>query len=197
MPPDDKKAGPAFEPDAADKEPAWRLGLANVDVDLPSGSFRVRDHRLLVLRPEALVDLQKHLEDTIGLSSKGFLYLAGEKSARQGHDLFAPPATPAPAASDSFESLRNRIAAMSLLGWGRFSVFVEDAAAHRYLVNLENSPIAEAYGTSKKPVCHLIAGWIAGTAESALGENLLCEEIACGSQGKLRCEFRLRPTPYG
>lgn len=192
-----RKAGPP--PDAASPgaETLWQSLLSNLAGNPEAGTFRVFDQRLLLLRPESFVDLQKHLEDTVGLSSKGFLYLAGEKSAREGHDLVTSLASSPVDASDPLDVLRRRIAAISLLGWGRLSVTVEDAAAQRYLVGLENSPIAEAYGDSEKPVCHLLAGWIAGTAQSVFAENLLCEEIACRAQGRARCEFRLRPTPYG
>ncbi len=197
MPPNSKKPMAPPDLETFGKEDFRRFLVANVEADSHGGALRVLEQRLLIVRPEALVDLQKHLEDTIGLSSKGFLYLAGEKSAREGHDLFASLAASREEDPDALAVLTKRIAAMSLLGWGRLDVVVEDAATHRYLVSLENSPLAEAYGDSKKPVCHLLAGWIAGAAQSALGQNLLCEEIACRSQGKARCEFRLRPTPYG
>ncbi len=197
MPTNPKKPEAPPDPEGLGKDDLRQVLFANVDADPGSGTFRVLQQRLLIIRPEALVDLQKHMEDTIGLSSKGFLYLAGEKSAREGHDLFTSLASAQASDHDALDVLTKRIAAMSLLGWGRLGVVVEDAAAHRYLVSLENSPIAEAYGDSKKPVCHLLAGWIAGTAQSVLGQSLLCEEISCRSQGKARCEFRLRPTPYG
>lgn len=192
-----EKSAPPSDSATVGTDEVRRFLLASVEADPKGGAFRVFQQRLLVVRPEALVDLQKHLEDTIGLSSKGFLYLAGEKSAREGHDLFASIAASQAGDHDPLEALRRRISAMSLLGWGRLGVHLEDAGGHRYLVSLEDSAIAEAYGESKKPVCHLLAGWIAGTAQSVLGANLLCEEIACRSQGKARCEFRLRPTPYG
>ena len=192
-----KRPAPPSDFHEAEKKELWEFLFSNVDVDPQGGAFRVSDQRLLILRPEALVDLQKHLEGTIGLSSKGFLYLAGERSAREGHDLFASLAPSGADARDPLDVLRERVAAMALLGWGRLEVAAEEPSAHRFLVSLDDSPLAEAYGNSKKPVCHLLAGWIAGTAQAVLGESLLCEEIACRAQGKARCEFRLRPTPYG
>ena len=197
MAPPREKSAPPVDLDSIGNEEVWRFLFSNVHADPKGGAFRVFDQRLLVLRPEALVDLQKHLEDTIGLSSKGFLYLAGEKSARAGHNLFVSPESSEADPVDATALLRQRIAPLSLLGWGRFDVSAEDASARLFLVTLGNSAIAEAYGESKKPVCHLLAGWIAGTSEAVLDENLLCEETVCRSQGKPRCEFHLRPTPYG
>lgn len=196
MPPKPRKPAPSQGSATARTDELGRFFLSRVDVNPQGGTLRMSRQRLLIVRPEALVDLQRHLEETIGLSSIGFLYLAGEKSARAGHDLFASLAPSEANAREPPEILRQRISAMSLLGWGRLGVIQEEAGAPRYLVTLEESPLAEAYGESKKPVCHLLAGWIAGTAQSVLGGNLLCEEIACRSQGKARCEFRLRPTPY-
>ena len=51
------------------------------------------------VRPEAIVSIQKQLEVTIGGSSKGILYLSGEKSACDGMSPLArssPPAGPSP-----------------------------------------------------------------------------------------------------
>lgn len=196
MPRKPSQPRPPFDPRAFRPGELWAFLAQNIDADPRGGAFRLFAQRLLILRPEALVDLQKHLEQTVGLSSKGFLYLAGEKSAREGRALFERIGPrPPPPAQDEFELLAQSIAPMAFLGWGRFDVVPEDRPVHRYLVTLENSPIAEAYGESKKPVCHLLAGWVAGTAEHVLGQSFLAEEISCRSMGQPRCEFQLRPTP--
>ncbi|MGI0148046.1 MAG: V4R domain-containing protein [Thermoplasmata archaeon] len=59
---------------------------------------------------------------------------------------------------------------------------------------MKTSPLARAYGTSKKPVCHFLAGLIAGLGRSLLERDVLCEETACVAQGHERCKFELRPT---
>lgn len=188
---------PPFDPSAFTPRELWDFLSGNVEAHPEGGSFRIFGERLLIMRPHALVDLQKHLEQTVGLSAKGFLYLAGEKSAREGHALFErlSPANPE-GATDEFAALAKSVAPMAFLGWGRFAVAPADPASHRYLVTLENSPIAEAYGPSKKPVCHLLAGWVAGTAELVLGRSFLCDEIACKAMGIPRCDFQLRPMPH-
>ena len=194
MPEHPKK--PAENPDApARPGTSWGLLAPNLETDLAAGRFRLADQRLLIFRPEAFVDLQKHLEGTVGLSSKGFLYLAGETSGREDHSLFRDSVVPSSGPEAEAALLDRSIAPLSLLGWGRFRVAPAGSDAQRYRVILENSPIAEAYGGSKRPVCHLLAGWIAGTAERALGRDFLCEEMTCQSQGRPRCEFELRPMP--
>jgi len=190
------KPAAAFDTRSFGTDELWGFLASNIDADPAAGTFRLFAQRLLILRPEALIDLQKQLEETVGLSSKGFLYLAGEKSAREGHAVFDRLAPSQPAPADEPTLLARSIEPLAFLGWGRFGVSPVDADAHRYLVTLENSPLAEAYGESKRPVCHLLAGWVAGTAEHVLGKSFLCEETACRSQGKPHCEFVLRPMPY-
>src|SRR2546425_709310 len=65
----------------------------------------------------------------------------------------------------------------------------------RCTVARHNSPIAAAYGPSKKPVCHFLAGWMAGIGRLLVGKELLCEEISCAAQGHDQCEFELQPMP--
>ena len=196
MPNPSKPSARPADSATAPPEGAWRLLLSSVEADLPGGRFHLAGQRLLMFRPEAFVDLQKHLEGTLGLSSKGFLYLAGEKSAREDHSLFRDSVRPASGPEAAADVLSRSVAPLSLLGWGRFSVSVVGGEVQRFRVTLDNSPVAEAYGESKKPVCHLLAGFLAGAAERALGRDLLCEELSCRSQGKPQCEFELRPTPY-
>lgn len=196
MPPQQTKHGRLPDPEGGSCDEAWSFFSASVDADASAGSFHLSGQRLLILRPEAIVDLQKHLEETVGLSSKGFLYLAGEKSVREGHALFNGLTRPSAAPEDELSLLIHSVRPLALLGWGRFELASLNSSASRYRVTVESSPIAEAYGESKKAVCHLLAGWIAGAAEQALGRSFLCEETACRSQGKPRCEFLLRPMPY-
>ena len=154
------------------------------------------DQRLVLLRPETIVDLQKQLERTVGLSSKGFLYLAGETTASEGRCLVERLVEGRPEGETEADALTRVADALAVLGWGRFEVTMADPKGRRYLLTLDNSPIAEAYGSSAKPVCHLLAGWLAGIAQSVLGQSLFCEETVCRAQGKAHCEFELRPRPH-
>ncbi len=193
MPPDTPKR--PFSPRDFAPEEFWEFLASHVEAKPGAGAFRLFGHRLLIMRPDALVDLQRNLEATVGLSSKGFLYLAGEKTGREGHALLDPIDAPAASSADEPARIADSVAPLGFLGWGRFEVAPVDLGAHRYLVVVENSPIAEAYGESEKPVCHLLAGWLAGSVGRALGREFLCEELSCRVQGKPRCEFQLRPMP--
>src|SRR5205809_81736 len=81
----------------------------------------------------------------------------------------------------------------ALLGWGRLEMSLFDPEHGRLVLTVSNSPLARAYGSSKKPVCHFLTGWIAGLGRNLLEREVLCEETACAAQGHGRCEFELRP----
>jgi predicted hydrocarbon binding protein len=145
----------------------------------------------VIVRPEAIVNIQRQLEQTIGGSSKGILYLAGDRSAREGMNPFESiVSTRAPL---TLANARRLMDASALLGWGRLEISLFDPENGRLVLTITNSPLARAYGPSKKPVCHFLTGWVAGLGRSLLEREVLCEETACAAQGHDRCEFELRP----
>ncbi len=175
-----------------DEQSAHDLLARLISVDPKNGILRLLDTRFTVLRPVVLVNIQKQLEQTIGASTKGFLYLAGEKSAESGFDAPAALAGKSKAEGLTLDSFKWLTDALALMGYGRLDVRLFDREEDRFVVTLANSPLAEAYGSSTKPVCHLIAGFLAGIGKRLLAQELLCEEIACSAQGKPQCEFELR-----
>lgn len=177
----------ALTPEAA------RTLLASVlEADPEAGTLRLANRECVIIRPEAIVNIQRQLEATIGGSSKGILYLAGERSARGGvtplESLVGGMEPP-----KDIEGARRIAAGSALLGWGRVEISSFDTDVGRVQLNVRNSPLALAYGPWKKPVCHFLAGWIAGLCRTILGRDLLCEETACVAQGRERCDFDVRP----
>lgn len=157
--------------------------------DARNGVLRLLDVPCVILRPEAIVNIQRQLESTIGGSSKGILYLSGERSARTGmNPIDALVTTEGPL---TLANARRITDGAALLGWGRLDISMFDPPHGRLLLTLAHSPLAQAYGTSKKPVCHFLAGWIAGIGRTLLERDVLCEETGCAAQGRARCEFEL------
>ncbi len=154
------------------------------------GILESNGERIILLAPSVVVNVQKQLEETVGISARGFLYLAGARSGK----AIVENLTDRPSRHDEF--WRAALERLSAQGWGHFVLTVVDAAGGKYSVGLDESAIASSYGSSKKPVCHLLAGFIAGLTEALHGRTLLCDEIACESQGRPRCEFEVRPTLY-
>lgn len=162
-----------------------------LEIDSSAGVLRLFDVPCVIVRTEAIVNIQRQLELTIGGSSKGILYLSGEKSARDG---MGPLASIVAAGGPlTLASARRIMDVVALLGWGRLEISLFDPGPSRLLLTLKNSPLARAYGTSKKPVCHFLTGWIAGLGRTLLEREVLCEETACAAQGEEQCKFELRP----
>lgn len=165
-----------------------------LSADADSGVLRLSAVPCVIVRPEAITSIQKQLELTIGGSAKGILYLSGERSAREGMNPLE--ADVSPAAPLTLANARRITESAALLGWGRIEISSFEPDRGRLLLTVKNSPLARAYGTSKKPVCHFLSGWIAGLGRTLMEREVLCEETACAAQGHVRCEFELRPmTP--
>jgi predicted hydrocarbon binding protein len=163
-----------------------------LEADMPSGVLRFSNVQSVIVRPEAIVNIQKQLELTIGGSSKGILYLAGERSAQDGMNPFESIlSTHTPL---TLANARRLMDASALLGWGRLDIALFDPEHGRLVLTVANSPIARAYGPAKKPVCAFLTGWIAGLGRRLLEREVLCEETTCAAQGHERCEFELRPV---
>ena len=164
---------------------------AALEANAKTGVLRLSNVPSLIVRPEAIVNIQRQLELTIGGSSKGILYLSGERSAQEGmNPLESVLSRRAPL---TLANARRLMDVSALLGWGRLEMSLFDPEHGRLVLTVSNSPLARAYGGSKKPVCHFLTGWIAGLGRNLLEREVLCEETACAAQGHGRCEFELRP----
>jgi hypothetical protein len=170
--------------------------LANaLDLEPDAGVLRMAGERYIFAQPEIVVGIQKQLEQTVGASTKGVLYLAGEKSADARLHVVRAFGGALDASEDFASAAKRAMDALALTGWGRYELLGYDRESGALRVELENSAIAEAYGPSARPVCHLVAGWLAAFGRRLLGRELLCEETACKAQGRPRCEFVLSPMP--
>jgi len=116
---------------------------------------------------------------------------------REEHPRRHEPPRPVVAAGrpPTLANARRIMEGVALLGWGRLEISLFDSGRGRLLLTLKNRPLARAYGTSKKPVCHFLTGWITSLGRTLLEREVLCEETACAAQGQDRCEFELRPMP--
>lgn len=197
MPARDRKAStisPQMDLAGMDPDEARELLAAALTPDTKSGILLLSNQPCLILRAEVIVSIQKQLEQTVGGSAKGILYLSGERSSDAGLKFLGGLTNGIPMPL-TLEGAKRIIDASALTGWGRTEILHFDPEKGRFTVARHNSPIANAYGPSKKPVCHFLAGWMAGIGRLLVGKELLCEEISCMAQGHERCEFELQPMP--
>src|SRR2546423_15210991 len=67
-----------------DADEARDLLAAALVPDPKSGILRLSGQPAVIIRPDVIVNIQRQLEQTIGGSAKGVLYLAGERSSKEG-----------------------------------------------------------------------------------------------------------------
>src|SRR5207302_7560122 len=168
MPARDRKASTidlAEDLSVLSPERAKEFLVAALEPDTRSGVLRFSKVPSVIVRPEAIVNIQRQLEQTIGGSSKGILYLSGERSARDGMNPFESiVSTRAPL---TLANARRLMDASALLGWGRLEISLFDPENGRLVLAVTNSPLARAYGASKKPVCHFLTGGSRGLVRAS------------------------------
>ena len=73
------------------------------------------------------------------------------------------------------------------IGWGEFAL--ERLTATELAVSVRRSPVAESYGPSAAPVCHLIRGVLESLATVTFGRPAAAMETACVAMGAPVCRF--------
>lgn len=176
-------------------EEAREIVARNVRFDIERGRVEFLGARFLLVQPEFLVAIQKQLEATVGASAKGILYLAGERSGQDAPPPGAELLLDVRSKEAGKAILRGLSEVGALRGLGRVCVTEFDPENLRFRFRIDEGALPEAYGPSKKPVCHVWAGWAAGIAKRLFGREVLCEEVTCRAAGAPTCEFALRPRP--
>jgi predicted hydrocarbon binding protein len=150
----------------------------------PSGVIRQGDLRYVMMRPDTLANIQKGVEDRLGSKSAEYLYTAGA-SWSLGVLQRMKRALP----EDDGELLHLFCEHATQLGWGDWQLEVMQPHEKGLAIRVRNSPIAEAYGQSDQPVCHLLAGAVSGACEFICHMPSACIEQTCAAQGASDCLF--------
>lgn len=142
------------------------------------GGLTLGGSRYLLIRPETLVGLQKAVEQALGERAPACIAAGGRAGGAR--------------ATASLEGTREERARRLLriggeIGWGEF--VLERLTANELAVSVRHSPVAEAYGPSAVPVCHLIRGVLESLAAAVLGRPLAVVETACVAAGAPACHF--------
>lgn len=158
-------------------------------VDQNTGEVLLDGHAFVLVQRETLADLQRGLEEILGRGAEGILIRAGHKRG---------------------EELSQRLAAMTGEDDGAFVHGLKIFAARTGLCRIDdvtvgpaaitirtsNSFLALGYGTSPRPVCHYLRGFLMAAAEHLLRrKEVLCSEARCIAMGDAHCEFTVAPMP--
>lgn len=150
------------------------------------GGFFYNEVRYLMIRPETLATFQKAIEEEIGEKASQILF----ESGFQGGSLSSKRYREVFGFSDE-EIVRFMMEMGSQIGWGRFELERFDSAKKRFVVKVYHSPFAEAYGSSPKPVCHMIRGVLGGIASVVFGREVEPKESSCLAMGDGCCRFEV------
>lgn len=150
------------------------------------GGFFYNEVRYLLIRPETLAAFQKAIEKEIGEKASRILFDSGFEggslSSKKYREVFG--------FSDE-ETIRFMMEMGSQIGWGRFELERFDSAKKHFAVKVYHSPFAEAYGSSPKPICHMIRGVLGGLASVVFGKEIESKELSCLAKGDECCRFEI------
>ena len=154
------------------------------------GILQLGPTRHMIVRPELLAEIQKGVEDRLGIKASEYLYAAGSLWAT--HELRRLRSGAAGLADEELARLFCQHA--TAMGWGEWRIGSLRHEEKGLLIRLMDSPFAEAYGQSDAPVCHLVAGAVSGLAENLFALPAPCTEMHCRAQGAADCQFAATAT---
>jgi predicted hydrocarbon binding protein len=138
----------------------------------------------MLIRPDTVVDFQKAVEAELGDRTAKMMmaggYTGGSRSSQRYKEVF----------HYSDEEIVAFMCNMGReIGWGDFEVEEFDREGRRLIVLVRNSAFAEAYGSARRSVCHMIQGVMAGLAAGIFGTDVESEETHCLAKGDGVCRF--------
>ncbi len=149
------------------------------------GTLLLGEHRQMVVPPRLLADIQKGVEDRLGPKAPEYLYSAGSVWG-------AGEMRRMKSASENIggqELVRIFCLHATAIGWGDWKLETFQEQEKGMMISVRRSPVAQAYGQSDEPVCHLMAGAIAGITEVIFRVPATCTELRCAAQGADSCQF--------
>ncbi len=117
----------------------------------------------------------------VGLGIGGILYTAGKKGGARGAALLVRQF-----GFDGDELLDAALIAFNRSNWGQATLLRENGQVS---LKVENSALASSVTGHKKPICHPIAGYLAGFLEEAWKRPVKVHETACMASGQPHCLF--------
>ena len=160
--------------------------LSNLAYDGETGAIRYKGVRYLLIRPETLAELLKAVESVAGEQAGESLYRGGFEGGRLSTTTYREIHGFSDREIIDFMMRMGRE-----IGWGRPSLDRYSPEQGVLEVRVTGSAFAEAYGSSSRPVCHLIRGVVAGMGSVLLGRSCRALEPACEAMGDACCRFTL------
>ncbi len=151
-------------------------------VDEPQVSEFILSESVLVDRGSIGVLYETALK-FVGLGIGGILYTAGKKGGARGAEMLRQQF-----GYEGDELLDAALVAFNRSNWGQATIMRNNGSL---ALKVENSALASSVGGQKKPICHPIAGYIAGFLEEAWKRPVKVHEKECVAAGDAQCVFEV------
>lgn len=171
------------------KEKKSKLRDITIDYDENRGELTFHNSSSVMVPPVAYSIMHKEFEHIIGTPAKSVFYNVAKEASidvvGKAKELMIrvmgnlSPETIVTKIADEFSSR----------GMGTLEVVEINRKKSHVTVRIRNSPIAEDYGSSDKPICYDNTGNIAGGAQLIFGKEMTCIETKCQAMGDPFCEF--------
>ena len=119
----------------------------------------------------------------VGLGIGGVLYTAGKKGGARGAQLLERQF-----GFQGDDLLDAALIAFERGNWGKPTLLREGS---KIVVTVENSALAASVNGQKKPICHPLAGYLAGYLEEAWKRPVKVRETVCMATGSPHCKFEV------
>jgi len=150
------------------------------------GGPQVKVNRVVLLGTGTFIEFQKGAEELLGKQSDAVFYDAGIRSGKEGWYALHTELK-----EDGDVLIRRMFSFTEENGYGWFRVreYNIEPEEKRGSVTVSHSFIGNTYGKAEKPVCHFIAGFIAGFVSASWGFEVACNETSCTAVNGDVCVF--------
>lgn len=142
----------------------------------------IRDESVLIDKG-AIGELYETALRFVGMGVGGILYTAGKQGGLSGARLLHDRLN-----LDGDDLSDAALIAFNTSGWGRAEMHRENG---QLLVTIGDSALARSVTRQKRPICHPLAGYMAGFVEEAWHRNVKVREIKCLAAGNDACIFHI------
>lgn len=131
------------------------------------------------------------MERILGPGIKAIMYESSKRTAMKRYALFCMLFGKGKTREDIASEM---IGEFPKMGYGVARLVESDWKGLGFRVEIRNCFNTIGYDNSKKPVCYMMSGILAGLFTAVLGKGMDCSEEVCSSTGKDACVFYIKTT---
>jgi predicted hydrocarbon binding protein len=154
------------------------------------GALSLQAARYVVFPPTVLMEIQKSVESYLPEEAEAVMrepgITEGANLASRYRDVFQYPP----------EQVLSSVAfLLSESGWGSLVVEMANLEGRELVFKVTDSPFAEVYGPSTRPVCHTVLGVLQGVGMTLFDSEVDGMEVQCIAKGDTTCRFVVSARP--